>query len=124
MSSASKEIEKIERIRRINRLKRIEQLNQINRIKKMEESSAEVSEAINNLSKALDQYQGVLDKINELDEYYSSDDWRKDYDDDSNGIIPQDLKRGVLSEDFLYNLLSDNDSLLNEIKLLIENLKK
>ena len=123
MSSASKEIEKIERIRRINRLKRIEQLNQINRIKKMEENSLEVRTAINNLSKALEEYENILEKIKELDDYYSGDDWLKDYDDDTNGIIPKDLERGVLSQDFLYNLLEENKDLLEKIRLLTDNLK-
>ena len=42
-----------------------------------------------------------------LKEYLDSGQWRLDYEADEAGEIPSDLKRGVLSEDGLYNLLTD-----------------
>ena len=42
-----------------------------------------------------------------LIEYYDGGLWLHDYQCDERGEIPADLKRGVLSEDGLYNLLSD-----------------
>ena len=44
----------------------------------------------------------------ELEVYYTSDDWKRDYADDEAGLLPDDLKRGVLSEDGLYNLLEES----------------
>ena len=35
--------------------------------------------------------------------------WIKDFENDERGELPLDLKRGVLSEDGLYNLLSEVD---------------
>ena len=42
-----------------------------------------------------------------LDEYYGSDQWRQDLDDDEAGRLPEGLKRGVLSQDGIWNLLDD-----------------
>lgn len=39
--------------------------------------------------------------------YYEGGQWLKDYEADENGLFPVDLKRGVLSQDGIYNLLSD-----------------
>ena len=41
-----------------------------------------------------------------LAEYYDSGLWLSDYEADERGEIPKDLKRGVLSQDGLYDLLS------------------
>lgn len=42
-----------------------------------------------------------------LKEYMDSGQWRLDYEADEAGEIPASVKRGVLSEDGLYNLLED-----------------
>ena len=39
----------------------------------------------------------------------------KDFELDEEGKLPADLKRGVLSEDGIYNLLERNSELLGEI---------
>ena len=40
-----------------------------------------------------------------LEAYYTGADWKRDYADDEAGKLPRDLKRGVLSQDGVYNLL-------------------
>ena len=45
------------------------------------------------------------EKLRLLDAYYTSGKWREDYEADEQGELPPDLKRGVLSQDTLYNLL-------------------
>ena len=40
-----------------------------------------------------------------LDEYYTSDGWKWDFSLDEAGLLPANLKCGVLSEDGIYNLL-------------------
>jgi hypothetical protein len=42
-----------------------------------------------------------------LSAYYSSGEWLEDYEADERGEFPPDLKRGVLSQDGLYNLLEE-----------------
>ena len=46
-------------------------------------------------------------KVRLLDEYYTSGEWERDYEADEAGLFPPDLKRGVLSQDGLYNLLTE-----------------
>lgn len=54
----------------------------------------------------------VQEKICILEEYLDSGQWMQDYKCDERGELPGDLKRGILSEDALYNLLAEiNDSL-------------
>ena len=43
----------------------------------------------------------------ELTSYYESGQWLQDFEADERGELPKDLKRGVLSEDGVYNLLSE-----------------
>ena len=47
------------------------------------------------------------EKLALLDAYYTSGEWREDYEADERGELPPDLKRGVLSQDALYNLLEE-----------------
>ena len=40
-----------------------------------------------------------------LETYYTSGEWMEDYEADERGELPPELKRGVLSQDALYDLL-------------------
>ena len=54
---------------------------------------------------------GITDDLREdyevLKGYMKSGNWRKDFEADEKGKLPAGLKRGVLSEDGLYNLLDE-----------------
>lgn len=45
------------------------------------------------------------EKIAALDAYYTSGEWLDDYEADERGELPPDLKRGVLSQDAMFDLL-------------------
>ena len=47
----------------------------------------------------------IKQKLRILDDYYTSGQWLKDYEADEQCQLPDDLKRGVLSQDALYELL-------------------
>lgn len=47
------------------------------------------------------------DLLKTLIQYYEGGQWLQDYQLDENGLLPPDLKRGVLSEDGVYNLLAE-----------------
>ncbi len=47
----------------------------------------------------------LKEKLAALEAYYTSDTWKRDFADDEAGKFPNDLPRGVLSEDGIYNLL-------------------
>ena len=54
----------------------------------------------------------IKEKIQTLRRYQESGQWLKDYESDERGEFPSDLKRGVLSQDGLYNLFIDVDNIL------------
>ena len=80
---------------------------QTTRIRKMERCLVSASAAVKRLEAALDRYESVREAIAALDEYYGSGLWRQDLADDEAGLLPENLKRGVLSQDAIWNLLTD-----------------
>lgn len=93
---------------------------QIARIRKMERHLDRAMAAVKRLATALDKYETAQQDIAALNEYYGSEAWRQDYADDEMGLLPKDLKRGVLSEDGIWNLLTD----CREMKILLRKLGK
>ena len=77
------------------------------RIRRMEQLFDFVWEAIKERPLSLDKYEELKKAIASLSGYYDSEEWRQDYEADEAGLLPKDLKRGVLSEDGLWNLFSD-----------------
>ena len=75
----------------------------VERIKKMEEIFDALLEAVEMGPHAIAQKTGIL---SELVDYYEGGQWLADYYADERGEIPKDLKRGVLSQDGVYNLLA------------------
>jgi len=49
-------------------------------------------------------------KVKTLMDYYENGRWLRDYELDEAGLLPASLKRGVLSEDGVWNLLSGIDT--------------
>ncbi len=52
--------------------------------------------------------------LRSLTAYYESGQWLADYEADERGELPSELKRGVLSQDALYNLLCEIEQSRNE----------
>ena len=50
-------------------------------------------------------YASVLPGLKELEAYYTSPEWKEDYEADEAGLLPEGLKRGVLSQDGISDLL-------------------
>ena len=82
-------------------------MTRIERIIHMETLFVKSEEAIHRLKQALEDFAAIAPDIAELEAYYASSQWRKDFEADEAGKLPKDLKRGVLSEDGLWNLLGD-----------------
>lgn len=76
-------------------------LSVIKRVCRMERYFDEVSAANGTLTKTL------LRKRRTLEKYMDCGLWLKDYRADERGKLPHGMKRGVLSEDGLYNLITD-----------------
>lgn len=89
---------------------------QIVRIRQMERRLDRALLAVKRLSTALDKWEAVQEDIAALDKYYGSDEWKQDFADDEAGLLPAALKRGVLSEDAIWNLLADCKELNKKVK--------
>ncbi len=79
------------------------QTPQIARIKKYESYLNEARQ----LLRAGENSERLKYLVSELEAYYESVKWRKDFENDEAGLLPKNLKRGVLSEDGIYNLLEE-----------------
>lgn len=95
-------------------------MDQIERITHMEDILDEAAGVFAALSEALERYSAVRERLEELSAYYSGGQWMQDLDDDRDGKIPKDLKRGVLSEDAVYDLLLEDAWLKERLRELGE----
>ena len=76
------------------------------RVRQMEAAMDAVREALTLRGEAAREEPEIREKLRLLTDYMDSGQWLADYELDEAGGFPPDLKRGVLSEDGLYNLLS------------------
>ena len=90
---------------------------QLARIRLMERHLNRATAAVKRLEAALDKWEDAQEAIAALEEYYGSDLWKQDLTDDEAGRLPVDLKRGVLSEDGICNLLTDARDLTARLKM-------
>ena len=88
----------------------------------MEQHLDRASQAVMRLSAALDDYAEAQEALHQLNTYYGSDEWKQDFADDEAGLLPNDLKRGVLSEDSIWNVLTDSGNLNSRIKEMAEEI--
>ena len=84
------------------------------RIRRMEAIFDKAQMVLDNAHADKEGFIAYQSKIRKLEEYYTSNLWKKDLALDEEGRLPEDLKRGVLSEDGIYNLLERNKELSEE----------
>ena len=82
----------------------------------MEQQLEVASRAVKGLAAALDDYEAAQVALHELESYYGSEEWKQDLAVDEAGRLPKDLKRGVLSEDAVWNLLEEWNEVESRIK--------
>ncbi len=95
-------------------------MKQTERIQYYEAILDEAETVIKELSEALENYSSIQNKIKELEIYYLGPIWMQDYKDDEEGKIARDLKRGVLSEDAVYNLLSEQTAIKDRLEEILK----
>ena len=98
-------------------------MEQIERIRQMEQIFDRAETAVSALRKAMEAYRGLESELERLEAYYENGLWQRDFQDDEAGKIPAELKRGVLSEDGVWNLLIDRDAMQAELLEWAEKLK-
>ena len=82
-------------------------MTRIERITNLESLFDMCEEIVKRLEVAIKDFAKLEHDIAKLEAYYNSPQWRKDFEADEAGKLPQGLKRGVLSEDGIWNLLSN-----------------
>lgn len=96
--------------------------NTINRIQRMEQYLDEVLNVMRNKPSFITTDVTICEKIDALTQYYENGQWLQDYDCDASGELPEDLKRGVLAQDTLYDLLCEIDELEVEQKMSMSDI--
>ena len=64
-----------------------------------------LSLALRQVYDAVEALEKLRPLADELDAYYTGDAWKRDFADDEAGLLPPSLRRGVLSEDGVSDLL-------------------
>ena len=83
----------------------------IERISRIELYFDIISLVMNTSPRAVLHDEHIAAMLANLTAYYDGGQWLKDYQLDEQGELPGGLKRGVLSEDGVYNLLCDVSNL-------------
>ena len=96
--------------------KRLEKENVPPHLFQMEGILDRATQKMEALEKKMDEYIEFQSEIEKLEAYYTSQQWKDDFAMDEAGKLPEKLKRGILSEDGIYDLLERNKELLNRIK--------
>ena len=68
------------------------------------------------LEKKMEEYIEFQSEIEKLEAYYTGQQWKDDFAMDEEGKFPEGLKRGILSEDGIYDMLERNKELLDRIR--------
>ena len=100
--------------------------NHIERINEMESILDECVEAVEELQASLEYVERLQEKMEKLFEYYGSKEWYEDREayDAVDAEDQADIKAGVLSEDSVYDLITDvRDESFHMIELGTDILK-
>ncbi len=100
--------------------KRLKRDNVPPNLNKMESILQQATQTINTLEASIFDLQHMQDDIQKLAAYYGTKQWRKDLEADEQGLFPEDLRRGVLSQDGIYNLLERNKEVMEMLKPFID----
>lgn len=90
------------------------------RIKGMERRMRRAEKVLRSMEYALDEWGMMNSDMKVLNKYLGSEEWKADLMADEEGLLPDNLRRGVLSEDGIWNLLVDQRVLMQRLFELIK----
>ena len=82
----------------------------------MENILDKATQKIDDLEKKIAEYENFQSEIKKLEAYYTSQQWKDDLAMDEEGVLPENLKRGVLSQDGIWNMLERNKELIHVLE--------
>ena len=97
------------------------------RIAEMESSLNDCGKAVEALSAVLEQMDALEGRMSSLFRYYGSADWYKDreeWDSTEKAALPEALTAGVLSEDAVYDLITEHGELVKRMRAIVTEAEK
>lgn len=82
----------------------------ISRIIKMEKLFDDLKFSFEKSKEEFYKNKNLQKKLKSLTNYYENGKWLKDYQLDEENLLPKTLKHGILSQDGIYNFLSEVES--------------
>jgi len=110
------EVEKRYRSKKVQFRNRLAGENVPQHIYQMEHILDTANQKMDALEQKIKEYEAYQAEIQKLQAYYESQQWKDDFAMDEAGKFPAKLKRGILSEDGIYNMLERNQELLERIR--------
>lgn len=93
-------------------------------ITKMENILVQQEQMLQELNRLLDEADSHREEYRNLLEYYYSEQRTQDLEDDAARRIPEDMPRGVLSEDAIFDLIGDcRDTAIRMLETAVQMLK-
>ncbi len=80
---------------------------QLRRVAHMEDIFDHVSAALDSLGLAVREYSALRPELLQLENYYENGQWMSDFLAEREDAFPKDMKRGILTEDAIYDLLTE-----------------
>lgn len=108
-----KSADKLEQFREDVYSKLEQDKNQEERIAFMSDTYDKLRKLVSELAEKTEELDALIPEVEKLQEYQESGKWQQDFEADERGEISLEVNRSVLSEDGLYDLLSDLDVLYN-----------
>ena len=68
-----------------------------------------------------EEYKQIQADVKRLEAYCTGPQWKADFEMDERGEIPRDIKRGVLSEDGIYDVLERNKEIMDMLGSALED---
>lgn len=94
------------------------------RIRRLEALYEEWAEVLPRLQAAQREWRTAHARLQELHHYYFNGEWRRDYEADEAGRLPEDMPRGILCEDTLYNaFIAERELALEWVQLGAQAMK-
>ena len=92
----------------------------LERIQGNEERMERCLAALSLMQTACEEWRSAREDLLALEAYYTGPDWKRDYEADEKGLIPADVKRGVLSQDGIGDLLDDAAEVGSDLREMLE----
>lgn len=96
----------------------------ITRVSKMEAALNLWQELGDRAEQLLEQMETAAPQLEELIRYYSSPEWRADYERSERGEYPPELPQGVLSQDAVFDLLTQLYSQIQSVAQLDRRMRR